>query len=150
MSNAAISPLSLAAHDISHLIADPDATGIRADSDGWTVMSATGSPPTSGDDFLNRHCAGIIGEIVLKYGADIGAVMARQRTTWQTEIGAHDCVILNHVPIATLCAVYDRCAPLINTVLTDIGRVRLTAIGHHLLQMSPGETFAFSLEETHV
>ena len=150
MSNAAISPLSLAAHEISHLITDPDATGIRADSDGWTVMSATGSPPTSGDDFLNRHCAGVIAEITLRYGVELGGIMARTEEIWHTDIGEDDRFIIDRLSIPMRAAIYARCAPLIHSVLTDIGRARLTAIGHHLLQMSPGDVLDFHLENVNV
>ena len=147
MSNA--SPLYLAAHECGHLAIDPSATGIRADADGgWTVLST--EPPLSGEELLNRQCGGVTAEIILRYGLELGGIMAQKRDTWQTAIGADDAFIIDRLPIPMLCAIYTRCAPLINTVLTDIGRARLTAIGHHLLQMSPGETFAFSLEETHV
>lgn len=146
MSN--VDPTALAAHEIAHLVIDDTATGIRADADGWTVLST--EPPASGDDLMNRQAAGIIGEIVLRYGVEIGSAMAKRRETWQTAIGEADLFVLNLLPMNVLSAVYDRCAPTINRVLTDVGHKRLTAIGHRLLQMQPGDTLQFKLEDANV
>ena len=143
-----VSPLALAAHEIAHLAIDCSAKGIAADEGGWMVMST--EPPASEADFLNRQSAGIVGEIVLKYGVEVGGVMAKQRETWQTAIGEDDLFILNAVPMDMLSAVYDRCAPTIGRVLTDVGHKRLTQIGHRLLQMHPGDALQFKLEDSHV
>ena len=143
------SPLYLAAHECGHLAIDPSATGIRADADGgWTVLST--EPPLCGDELLNRQCAGVIAEITLRYGVELGGIMARTEEIWHTDIGEDDRFIIDRLSIPMRAAIYARCAPLIHRVLTDIGRARLTAIGHHLLQMSPGEEFAFNLESAHV
>ena len=141
------SPIALAAHEIAHLAIDCSATGIAADEGGWMVMST--EPPASEADFLNRQSAGIIGDIVLKFGVEVGGVMAKQRETWQTAIGEDDLFILNSVPMPVLSAVYDRCAPTIDRVLKDVGHKRLTQIGHRLLQMSPGDVLQFKLEDSH-
>ena len=141
-----VSPLALAAHEIAHLAIDCSAKGIAADEGGWMVLST--EPPASEADFLNRHAAGIIGEIVLRFGVEVGGVMAKQRETWQTDVGEDDLFILNAVPIEVLSAVYDRCATVIDRVLRDIGHKRLTQIGHRLLQMSNGDVLQFRLEDT--
>jgi len=143
-----IDPTALAAHEIAHLAIDTAATGIAADDGGWSIMSA--DAPINEREFLSRQSAGIVGEIVLRYGLGIGGVMAKKRSTWQTNIGEDDVVILNCVPVETLSAIYDRCAPTISRVLNDIGKRRLTAIGHRILEMEPGDHMSFSLENAHV
>jgi hypothetical protein len=147
MSN--VSALYLAAHEIGHIAIDPSATGVRSDPDGgWTVLST--EPPLSGDELLNRQCAGVIAEITLRYGVELGGIMARTEEIWHTDIGEDDRFIIDRLSIPMRAAIYARCAPLIHRVLTDIGRVRLTAIGHHLLQMSPGDVLDFHLENVNV
>lgn len=143
-----IDPTALAAHEIGHLAIDTGATGIAADDGGWAVVST--DAPVNEKEFLSRQSAGIIGEIVLRYGLEIGGVMAKQRSTWQTNIGKDDCMILDCVPLETLSGVYDRCAPTIDRVLNDVGRKRLTAIGHRILQMEPGDHMSFNLENANV
>lgn len=139
-----IDPTALAAHEIGHLAIDTAATGIAADNSGWSVVST--DAPTNEKEFLSRQGAGIVGEIILKYGLEIGGVMAKQRSTWQTVIGEDDAVILNCVPVETLSAIYERCAPTIDRVLNDIGKRRLTAIGNRILQMESGDVMTFNLE----
>lgn len=142
-----IDPTALSAHEIGHLVIDTTATGIEADENGWSVVST--EPPINEAEFLARQSAGIIGEIVLRYGLEVGGVMAKQRSTWQTDIGKDDNRILDCVQLDMLVDIYDRCAPTIARVLNDVGRKRLTAIGHRILQMEHGDLMKFNLENAH-
>ena len=139
-----IDPTALAAHEIGHLTIDTAATGIAADDGGWSVVST--DAPVNEAEFLSRQSAGIIAEIVLRYGLEVGSVMAKKRDTWRTAIGEDDNRILDCVSLDMLVDIYDRCAPTISRILNDVGKRRLTAIGHRILEMESGEIMKFNME----
>ena len=138
----------LAAHEIGgHCTVSDNVRGIAADRDGYMVLC---DPPLTESQWIAQMIAGSLAELILTHGEAIALLKLRaDKSVLATDIGEVDWEITRHIPHTAVTASAERIAPLISLTLARMGKAGLISMGDAIDALKPGETFAFSLEETH-